>query len=385
MPARTIPLPTSAPVLVYGEGASHPPVTIVNASGGGTVIRIDSAQPSDTSGQPLSDGGTLPWDEDLPLWLAGPGQVILSDNSGQPFDPGAIASSLILQGLPTAIASAIAITGAPPIDKLALLASNQVGAALNTTFVYANGTSATWDTSGYNSLILQGRVIGPVLRATGTGLGNWVKIVFQWFDTAGNLLDTDQFVVYDSNTRNPEPTFIHVPVKGPRGRIYFTPGNTAAGQTVTFVVEASYRSIPRTKFYTMPGWYNGTDLAAQYGASWGGTIESNGLDLYTSISALSLTVSGGAVPNMIIPIPVRSGRAILQLRTGVVTPQIDFGFRDTMRSELLAGAFVGGSGALTYTVDTLLPNRQIEIFFRNRDAATAIPSATINVTYDVPN
>ena len=162
--------------------------------------------------------------------------------------------------------------------------------------------------------------------------------------------------------------------------------NTAAGQTITYVTEASYRTIPRLSFYTMPGWYNGTNLLAQYGATaWAGTIESNGLDLYTSISSLNLTVSGGATPNMIIPIPTRGGRMVAQFRAGAATPSIDFAIRDTLRSEALGGSFLAASGALAYQIDTIMPDRQVEIFIRNRDAVTAVPNITLNLVYDIPN
>lgn len=247
MPARVIPLPTNAPKLIYGEGQPHPPVTIVNASTGGTSIRVDSAQPSDTGGQPLTAGGSLPWDEDLPLWLAGPGTVIISENSGQPFDPGAVANQLLTQGLPAAIASAIYITGTPPVDKYTLVNDSGV--------FTGNYFGPVIDVSGYQSMNLT-----FLNGATPANPGN---IGLAWYSDAGgapaDLIGFDDFICGTGFI-----TTISVPVRGPFFFVNMV-GGAGGGQLKSY---ASYKAIQNS-------YYNGIGVGSANGTIVGGG--SNGM------------------------------------------------------------------------------------------------------------
>ena len=99
---------------IYDPGRTHELVTLVNI--GPNVAYLDEAVlPGAGNGIPLAVGSTLPWDKDLALFATSPlgATIVVSPNGSTPFDPGAIASQLITQGLPALIASAIYGLGIP--------------------------------------------------------------------------------------------------------------------------------------------------------------------------------------------------------------------------------------------------------------------------------
>lgn len=104
---------------VWAAGIPHPAVTLVNQ--GTATIYLDPTSTAGVLGQPLSAGSTLQWDANLALYavtdIGKTSTLTVSANTGTGFDAGATAAQLISQGLPQAIASAIYVTGVPPVDK----------------------------------------------------------------------------------------------------------------------------------------------------------------------------------------------------------------------------------------------------------------------------
>jgi hypothetical protein len=116
---------TAAKGLQNISGGFPSPLTVYN---GGTVqIQVTDDVNGTSDGFPLSPGTSIVWDAGRPLCafvpVGTPGQAALTilDNSGAISNPSAIASALLVGGLAGAIASAIAVQGAPPLNAFDIL------------------------------------------------------------------------------------------------------------------------------------------------------------------------------------------------------------------------------------------------------------------------
>jgi hypothetical protein len=126
----------------------HPAFTIFNT--GKTTVFLDDEDPlgDPSSGLPLTPGSSIPWDADKALYATCPtkGYLTTTGNSGVPFDAGAVAAQILDQGLATDIASAIYVTGSPPVDKFTQI--------LDTNTISGNYTTPAIDASSYASLCI---------------------------------------------------------------------------------------------------------------------------------------------------------------------------------------------------------------------------------------
>jgi hypothetical protein len=254
--------PTSGSALtaIYQPGRGQGPVTIYNAIGGATCY-VDNEDPlgNPTNGIPLTAGSSLPWDGDQALYIVCPTstQVVISDNSQTGTDAGAVASQLIAQGLATDIANAIALTGAPPIDKFAPLPS------LPLTLATLNGavTSASIDVSAYQSISVLAKTSNP-------GPTNNTRVNVNWCDSLGNVLFTEYFFV-----GNGGQTISNMTVRG--AMVYFSLINLGAGVPVVLTAYGSYKSLA-SNYALVAGAGTTTgvlDGGAAYGVStWSGNI-----------------------------------------------------------------------------------------------------------------
>lgn len=81
---------------------------------GANVLYVSNDSSVALDGIPINPGASYPYDEQMPLWAYSPlgSTLTVNDGTGNLFDPSAIASQILSQGLAAAIASAIVLT--PP-------------------------------------------------------------------------------------------------------------------------------------------------------------------------------------------------------------------------------------------------------------------------------
>jgi hypothetical protein len=89
--------------------------TLLYNSGPGTAYVSDSPNPTSSTAYPIAVGGTLSWDAGRPLYGVSntTASLLGTSNGGSATDPSAIATALIGQGLPNAIAASISASPVP--------------------------------------------------------------------------------------------------------------------------------------------------------------------------------------------------------------------------------------------------------------------------------
>ena len=137
-------------------------VTLKNLGPG--TIYVDSAPVTNGAGFPIGQGTSMQRDAKRPLFANGDGgQLLMSENTGAIFDAGAVAEQLTQSGLASniageildsglanAVAERISIEGAPPINKMVLIASGSTNStatfsgfgAYNSVYVLWRGAPA---------------------------------------------------------------------------------------------------------------------------------------------------------------------------------------------------------------------------------------------------
>ena len=138
-------------VAIAGRTAIYPSglqsaLTLKNV--GAETVYLDSQANVNMGGFPLGVNSSIVWDANRPLFAyANNGQLLVSENSGNLFDAQAVAAEIIAGGLAGDIAAQIAISGAPPIDKMTLLAATPLRSANVGNLWRGNATN-------YNSLFV---------------------------------------------------------------------------------------------------------------------------------------------------------------------------------------------------------------------------------------
>lgn len=236
--ARTLVITTDAKPVFPGSNASSPvPQTIYNT--GTAVVYLgedDAVQPY--SGAPLSPGSTIQWDPDRSCYaLTSPGMVgsvVVLDNEGYLFDAGAIANQILDLGLATDIAAQIALTGAPPIDRIT---------NLGIPTIFGSGAFPVYDTSGYQTVMVKAIDIdttpgpAPVAR----------KWILQWTDASGALITREEFWGQDYNSNGNADVIFRTSVKGQRLTIT-AEANATAGNQLTVSVTGSYKTVAKSTY-----------------------------------------------------------------------------------------------------------------------------------------
>lgn len=235
--------------------------TIYNVGQTTVYLNTDSQPTGPTDGAPLSAGSVVPWDSGQSLYAVCPtvGQIFVSDNSGVPFDAGAVAAQILDQGLAQDIANAISITGAPPIDNFTQIDNSGI--------INGNGyASPPIDARGYQSIAMAWNNGFPTRIVPG-------RVSLAWYSQAGlgasNLLGYDEWVVGTGTTSS-----FFTPVRGPFFQIVIDNATTDVGGGVlqTF---GSYKSAASTLYKgqglgSSTGNIDGsTDLGMQ---TWSGNI-----------------------------------------------------------------------------------------------------------------
>jgi len=209
---------------LYLPGRKHPQVMIANT--GATTIYVNNEDPiSDPSaGQPLTPGSSLGWDADRSLYMTCPtsGTVTITENSGTLMDAGAIASQIISQGLADDIASAIYISGIPPVDRYTLV--QDTGVVTGTYF------SPMIDVTGYQSM--------NVVYQNGATIANPGNISITWYAAPtfllADVIGFDDFFVGTGILTN-----LSVPIRGPFYQVNFF-GGAGGGQMKSY---GSYKAV----------------------------------------------------------------------------------------------------------------------------------------------
>lgn len=219
---------------IYLPNRKNPAVTIYNS--GSATVYLDNQDPvgQASSGQPLSAGSSIGWDEGRALYattdIGQISSVVVTENGGNIFDAGAIAAQILAQGLAQQIAANIAISGAPPIDKFTQVAS--------TTF--NGGTSVILDASSYQSL--------TVTLDQGVPPRVAVDVIVRWTDTAGNEYAADTFTFGSADNTLATPQHVaELPVRGPRAVVEFNP-QAGSGGGFAAKIYGSYKALTRIKF-----------------------------------------------------------------------------------------------------------------------------------------
>jgi hypothetical protein len=317
-------------------GQTRTAFTIYN-TGSSTVYLNTDNQPLDpTDGAPLSAGSVVPWDTDLSLYAACPtqGEIFVSDNSQVPFDAGAIAAQILDQGLAGEIAAAIAISGAPPIDKYTqLLDSGNTGTSF---------TAPNLDTTSYQSLFIHVSNGFPTKLAPGKFNVSWYSTGAQpGFPTVA-LIAQDEFFIGTGPI-----TDVTLPVRGAICVI------TVAGTSgsCSFQVYGSYKAQSRAH-------YLGTGTGSSFG-----TIDGDGFNgVQTWAGALPFGTTQVWQPD------ITAGRNRLVVRFTTVgtvtlllrTPATIFGLTAYITE---SGTAITATSELAY--DVLLPPAPAELSIAN--------------------
>ena len=220
-------------VAVYEQGAVNLNGVYVKNLG---TSAFELRQTPGASGFPLGAGSAVSWSGSLYLYSDAGGSAYVDAAIGASFDASAVATQIMGQGLAQAIAGAIAITGAPPVDKFALIDNGQAVACIVGTII----TRANIDTSSYRSV----RVAWADQATLTSDYGQVREVLFQWRNPADGVITVVESYYYYING---EYVYINSPVKGGRLDIVFRDA-PAPSLFVSDVVFGSYAEAPSPAF-----------------------------------------------------------------------------------------------------------------------------------------
>ena len=241
--------------VVFRPGQNQP-ISSVNNSGTVPLYLDSQPQLSTTQGALLNVGAITPWQEHLPLYVVcptGTGLLSVTDNPVGYWDSFSIAGALIGQGLAQLIATAISLTGAPPLNIVAPLI-NLVGSTPN---VLGGGTTQTVSVVPYQSIRLFWND-GLTINAPGPS-ATTRKITINWFDAAGNNIyagnpiftvgnDTDPYAYNVYSATGYLDVVLQPPFAAASMSVTYE-GITGIGYGIlpTLLVSGSYRSMGVTR------------------------------------------------------------------------------------------------------------------------------------------
>lgn len=358
-------------VNIFRDGYPEP-LTVYNSGTLDLLVTDDDTGTSD--GFPLSPGTTIVWDAKRPLAAqvvageVGTGTLVVLDNSGAVSNPSAIAAALLVGGLAGAIASAIAISGAPPLNAYNVIGQPSVLNAGSLT----SPTFAPQDVRKYNSIVATVHM-SPLVGSFTTSKPAYRSMAFQWFTdnngAPGSNITTDTYYLCEAAAGNAYfGTYVRTPCRGAWLVISFGPvQNSTAGNhttTITSLITGQYASVLQPQMQLTTAIWN-TDPSA-FGWSF-----SNG-DFTDNFWSVSIAKASGASP--ITYPPVQNGNVFLNVAcnaVGVATMFVTVydlvDNRQIARLPLVVGS-LGGSQAF------IAPNRPISL---NIEGPTAVCTAVI--------
>lgn len=384
MSTPVYPIVSTAPFTVFRRQQTQESYNLYNTSPvatGPPIYLDDSPQaPGTTTGVPLYPGAQLSWEAGKECYAITPagttGQLTVSPNSGNYFDPFSLAVNLLTVSpggstLAQQIAQNIFITGAPPVDKMTQLCDvtfNQDGA-----FHFV----PTLDVSGYQSVLFWFRQTDPA-PAVATPPNQGTRVGFLWENFANNLtIGQDFFMGLGDNNSftGHEFTSGRYICQGPKLFLTLEPPNNAGG-TVRLVAYGSYARPARNQFYSLSGFYLNTAASVS---------ENLGYDRYLAVLSPNLANGASVAPW----IPVRDGKVTATFTYNAAPPAngIDFlvQVQDGTGLNPIAGVRQAGAGATTpFTAqqEFYLPARGVQVFLRNRGPAALVAPAQAMFTWE---
>ena len=206
--------------VIYPSGLQSA-LTLKNV--GAETVYLDSQANVNTGGFPLGVNSSIVWDANRPLYAyAGNGQLLVSENSGNLFDAQAVAAEIIAGGLAGDIAAQIALNGAPPIDKMTLLAAIPLlGANV--------GNLWQGDATNYNSLFV---ILFPS-SSNSAGTADVYINHYATYNGSQKLVYTDFASFYGWSVSKAQ-IFV-APVRGDWAQAFLTNSATLGGSSYAFV------------------------------------------------------------------------------------------------------------------------------------------------------
>jgi len=337
----------------YANPGFPHPVSIINR--GAVAVYLEDRQQSATDeGRPLSPGSTVIWPASTELWLVAPSatEVRISDSAGAMFDAGEVATQLLSQGLPEAIAQQVYVTGAPPVDRMRSLYSATLPQDGTTTW------SPAFDTSALGTVQWRFRALDPATLSAPPGLSS---IAAYWYDASMNIIGAEYVSALGDNNRfisGLEFAYGRLSVKGNYLVLGISTLNRPGG-SVQFSAAGSIRSMK-----------NAVVLNSGYYGTGGGTVSSYGLDRFSSVFSASGLAAGASTTEY--P-PVRSGlcTAVFSYNGTVPASGLDFLVQDLVSPVPIAGVRAAGGGASSYTTTQTfyMPDRPVSLLLRNKGPA----------------
>lgn len=321
------------------------------------------------NGYALSAGSSVIWDAQRPLWglaePAGPTTVSVYENIGNLFDASAIAQALLSGGLANQIASAISISGAPPIDVNAILLDTTLACT-----AAGSVTTAAIDVTKYQSVTLWIQDAGQLMP-----LGaNRNRAVYLVWSTPGASLGSEAFGLTDQGsavTSVPTYGLYRAPVRGATLQVAVY-GNGLGNSNVRLIVVGSYKALSKSTYMLSEGQFQ---LVTGTGAP--ANVLGSAEQGFASV-ALPPTFTTG---DFFVPLPSRSGTALLQIRNITTLTNLVFQLFNAAGGRLMPATTLGAN-AVQYQTLTLPPNGLVARF----TVASAIPAGTteygMTLTFD---
>lgn len=322
---------------------------------GSTTVYLDS-YPSvlPSTGMPLPPSSSKVWLQGSPCYAIADvgmsGKINVSENAGDVVNPAAVATSLLTSGLAQQIASAIYVTGTPPVDKYTLISDSGI---------FSGGAgyfSPVINTSGYQSVAVTFSNGFPTKINIGECSITWYS------DPAAPvtaIIGYDDLVFGTGSL-----TQAILPVRGPYYTINVT-GATGGGRVITY---GSYRSINSA-------YYNG--LGA--GAAGNGNVDGSGSQCVQTWSGnIPASTTWTWQPDTV------AGRAHLTMRwttAGTVTMLVRVPTNIySLTTYLSPGSSIAVVSGQTDQYDLTLPPVPLEISIANISS-----SATLNMRATLVN
>lgn len=344
------------------------PLTVVNA--GLISLQITDDPNGGSQGLALPPGASIVWDAGRPLnayvltGTAGTGVLTVLENSGTVSNPAAIAAALVASGLTAdAIGGAIALQGAPPLNRF-----DQIANATSPLIAVAGSlTLGTWNVSKYNavrwldSYNLNGGLFAfpPPAR----------PLDFIWLldnnGVPGSAIDSERYYTYSGTAGQQSASSIVTPIKGAWLRVTALPevgGASASGGTIIYFLGGQYLQVgdPMT-----------VSNFQQFGNNSGWAVSN------TSDTDNYWWISGAKVNAVTISDwpPVQSGPVFWQVSTTAVTVgQIQVQLLDIVDGTVVDQFTFPVAAGSSQARQIIMPNRLVQLRVIGGAAATVAVS-----------
>jgi hypothetical protein len=361
------------PVRIKQASDNGTGLSITNASSAYSVY-VDDAQTPIGSGVEIPPLGTIQWSAGQDVWLDGPVagiNVIVATSVDATVNPSGIATALLAQGLPAAIAAQIAIAGAPMIDDPTVLVSEGwVSGATHTV------GGAAIDVSRYQSVIIRTSA-SPAGPSIVTPIRSGTTIIQHLAD--GLVIGREEYVWLDDNAQAAFDEDVTSPVitTRPRGDSILVTvkydtiatGAPAAGINMSASVTGSYRAVDRPTFFGGHGYWGLGAVGFYYGT---------GADL----SSLWDCATFGPGTDNQYP-RLYSGPARVTLDTGTTTTgNLFLTLRDVASGRPFGSGIILPAAAVRgwINLEILVPNRPIAVRLTTGAGVVLPAGSAVNIT-----